>query len=261
MDMDAVPDDSDMGVRGVDDRAKGTTGDNPLQPAQARELADEGDFLVRWEAPTNSYYEPWQRRLQDSEIFEGFRNLLNAEFKLPHDVMIVHRECGASDAYYDADSASVVMCYELIDQLACSFSVFPSTEEQLAAVHSWVFTFFHETGHALIDVYDLPVTDEEEAADQFATLILIDAGYSEEVQLASAQFPLEMDALPAYVGEHGQPKQRFFGTSCLLYGSDPEQWLELPAQWPQLASQTDLCVASYAEKAATWDLLLADWHQ
>src|SRR5436305_8681180 len=47
----------------------------------------------------------------------------------------------------------------------------------VAVAAATLFALFHETGHALIDLYKLPVAGKpEEAADQVATLVLLGSG-------------------------------------------------------------------------------------
>src|SRR6185295_2240523 len=53
------------------------------------------------------------------------------------------------------------------------------------AIAAMVFVFYHELGHALIDIYDLPVTGrEEDAVDQLATVMLLETWDGEESELA-----------------------------------------------------------------------------
>ena len=48
-------------------------------------------------------------------------------------------------------------------------------ERDEAVAGAFIFVFFHELGHALIDVYELPITGrEEDAVDQLSTWILTD---------------------------------------------------------------------------------------
>ncbi|WP_420012750.1 DUF4344 domain-containing metallopeptidase [Tateyamaria sp.] len=89
--------------------------------------------------------------------------------------------------------------------------------------------FYHEFGHALIDVLGLPVFGQEEDAADVASILMIDAFYEEE-----AAVDLAYDAAFGFLGEaevagnvaywdvHGPDEQRFYNTVRLFYGANPE---------------------------------------
>lgn len=89
--------------------------------------------------------------------------------------------------------------------------------------------FYHEFGHALIDVLGLPVFGQEEDAADVASILMINAFFDEE----TAQ-DLAYDAAFGFLGEaeiaddtvywdvHGPDEQRFYNTVCLFYGANPD---------------------------------------
>ncbi len=92
----------------------------------------------------------------------------------------------------------------------------------------------HELGHALVNLYDLPVVGkEEDAADQLSGLLLASGderhvGYAlstitSYAALASAAARGEQP-LKVYADEHSLDAQRFYNWVCWLYGSDPDQY-------------------------------------
>jgi hypothetical protein len=96
-----------------------------------------------------------------------------------------------------------------------------------------LFILFHELGHALVDIYDLPITGkEEDAVDQLATLLLVEDGGDEGIVSAiyAAAFfwrlgkegPTERKKLLLW-DEHSLGEQRFFNIMSWLYGHDPEK--------------------------------------
>lgn len=111
-----------------------------------------------------------------------------------------------------------------------------SDDETLSFVESnLIHIFFHETAHALIDQFQLPVVgQEEDAADSFATVevftIMEDA---EVILLDTAEAMLIMDSWYAddrdvadYFGEHDLDIQRGLRIICHLVGLDPEKYAE-----------------------------------
>lgn len=90
--------------------------------------------------------------------------------------------------------------------------------------------FYHEMGHALIDVLALPVFGQEEDAADVASILLIDALFDEE-----SATDIAYDAAFGFLGEselsdgdiawwdvHGPDEQRYYNLVCLFYGADPE---------------------------------------
>ena len=93
------------------------------------------------------------------------------------DVPVVFRDCGSANAFYNPQNKSITMCHELVLAMATDFSELKKTtrEEGLKdAIFTSLFVFFHELGHALIDILALPaVGKEEDSVDQFAALIFL----------------------------------------------------------------------------------------
>lgn len=90
--------------------------------------------------------------------------------------------------------------------------------------------FYHEFGHALIDVMALPVFGQEEDAADVASILMIHALYEEETAQDLAydaalgfQAEAEMAENAIYWDVHGPDAQRFYNTVCLFYGAYPEE--------------------------------------
>ncbi|MGR3616032.1 MAG: DUF4344 domain-containing metallopeptidase [Paracoccaceae bacterium] len=93
--------------------------------------------------------------------------------------------------------------------------------------------FYHELGHAIIDIEGVPIfAQEEDAADVFS-IYLIDALYEAEAAEALAYdaafgFLAEADNRNQFTDEiawwdvHGPDEQRFYNTVCIFYGADPQ---------------------------------------
>lgn len=103
--------------------------------------------------------------------------------------------------------------------------------------------FYHELGHAAIDVLGLPVFGQEEDAADVLSVLLIDALYepdaAEDIAYDSAYGFLaeaEMGGAPAFWDVHGADLQRYYTLVCLFYGADPDsreafaRELELPEE-------------------------------
>ncbi len=121
-----------------------------------------------------------------------------------------------------------------------------------------IFVLFHELGHALIHEFELPVlAEEEDAADTIATIILIQGARLD----TQGRFPFMQILLSAAEGQkliwetgleslninqfywtrHSLSIRRYHRIVCLMYGSDPEQFRELPDITGMPEHRSDSC--------------------
>jgi hypothetical protein len=185
---------------------------------------------------------------------------------LPLEIRVVFKECGGPDSYYDEDSHEIVMCYELIATYSELFSrtLKARIGSDESAKNAVVSIFLHEVAHALVDRWDLPITGrEEDAADQFSTLVLInDMPNGERVALEGARSykilaELEKGEEKDYSDPHSLDEQRFFNTICLVYGHRPETHEYLIRNGTLSAERASGCEEDYARLNKSWQTLLA----
>lgn len=238
-------------------------------------IEDNGDFYFEYGPNPNSSYETsaadW---MQSVELLEREIDWLNENFRLPYDVGVFAAECGEVNAYYyPYPTAEVKICYEYVDNLFDQYYENVDSDADKAARFAYdvtVATFYHEMGHAFIDVYDLPITGmEENVVDQFEALVLSytyddDAGYyaGQDMMYNVGNHWLYSSADSGeslYWDTHGTDMQRFYNISCYAYGADPEYnqdliedgWLPEPrAKW---------CVDEYEQMKRGWAHLLQDY--
>ena len=97
-----------------------------------------------------------------------------------------------------------------------------------------IATFYHELGHAMIDVLQLPVLGKEEDAADHLSVILMNDIWEEEAAaniLASDATAYALLAAqreaggqdPSYSDEHSLDMQRYYSVVCLFYGADPRR--------------------------------------
>ena len=105
-----------------------------------------------------------------------------------------------------------------------------NTAEEAYVEANLLSIFYHELGHALVDVMALPVFGQEEDAADTASILLIDALFDEDAAQGIARdaafgFLDEADAAdaePVWWDGHGPDEQRYYNLVCLFYGADPE---------------------------------------
>jgi hypothetical protein len=223
---------------------------------------DTGDFKIGF-APEKGKKKPkMDADLQKS--FQGLANSLNETFALPNDVYIAVGECGESNAFYDSGKKQLLMCYELYNELDGVFKgEYPKEAERDDAVSdAFVFIFFHELGHALIDVYELPITGkEEDAVDQLSTWILTDGTDGDTTAINGAiAFALLADEGEnglAFWDEHSLNQQRFYNTICLVYGNNPKKYNDFVKNGTLPKNRAARCTGEYAQIDRAWSKLLA----
>ena len=144
-----------------------------------------------------------------------------------------------------------------------------------------IFIFFHELGHGLVDLLDLPVVGpEEDVVDEFATMLLVEAGKEadnpEDAEAALStllnaaeswrlmwkgmkrKLQGDPDAFPWW-GEHSADIKRYYNILCLLYGSDPGTFWPVVAKSGIPLERARRCEREYASKSRNWERLLAGY--
>jgi len=150
--------------------------------------------------------------------------------------------CGVSNAWYQrvGKTPTVSICYEYLQE------IWQSMPEEMKEVESSTNTmkdvvcgqlFFavaHELGHAMFDIFDVPVFGrQEDAADEFATYIMLQFGGEQALGLIDGAAygyhayikdlkdkPQVTLPLAAFSSDHGAPEERYFNLICIAYGYD-----------------------------------------
>ncbi|MFB2532222.1 DUF4344 domain-containing metallopeptidase [Paracoccus sp. p4-l81] len=125
--------------------------------------------------------------------------------------------------------------------------------------------FYHELGHALIHVEDLPVLGREEEAVDGLSAIMIDALWEAEsaenmLRLNGAAWIAlaneAMDDPPAYWDVHALDRQRYYNQLCLIYGADPDRREGVAKEMGLPEERAEGCPDEYALAARSWGTML-----
>lgn len=223
-------------------------------------------FRVAYAQSNNPMHEQFRMAFQKERAFEIIAEELNKTLKMDTVVDIHLVDCGTVNAFYDPNNKRMIVCYELISYFLDMFKGTASSEQELgmAVVGATFFGFFHELGHGLIDIFDLPaVGREEDAVDQMATLVLMEGG-DEGVQmaLAGAQWFLlqgsqanDVSKMPFW-DEHAFDKQRFYNIICLVYGSNTEKYAGFVTEGHLPEERAARCPEEFKDISRAWDRLL-----
>ena len=235
---------------------------------QETTTVDKGDFKVVYSPITNQANLEYERIFKEAQIFENEAQVLNDALILPYDITINIAECGEENAFYDPSTKQIIMCYELIDHFANVFYDYSETDTDLgtAILNSMYFVFYHEVGHMVVDIYDLPATgNPEDNADQVSTLILLDAGESGLSALldGSNWFFIKSEESnieeSAFSDIHSPDRRRYYNLLCWIYGSDPQNGEYLITEWELPEDRASGCEDEYIRMSNAWNRLLSPY--
>ena len=253
-------------------------------PAEDRPDIEPVNFAYRYLDTADPELAATARRVREQDLLRKLPEVewLDGLLLLPAPITYVATACGEPDAFYLPDKREVVLCYEMLHVLyeqgehlaetgGDGFDFGDATPEQIAMRYVLAnvrFIVSHETGHALIDLLDLPVTGrQEDAVDQFATSLMQYIGSDTEspkqiadnLRMASLWFLSRVDtgfSLDAYADAHSLNLQRYFNLQCLLYGSDPERFANIVARGDLPESRARTCPAEARRAGNAWMRLL-----
>lgn len=227
--------------------------------------ADRGDIHVYWDPPATEDHATLERWFQDLGVVEAMADNLNETVALPRDLALIHGSCGVENAFYDPTETRLVICYEFIEMVGQTFFDAGYSGDELAdAILSvWFFVFLHELGHAVVDLFDLPVLGrEEDAVDGFATRLLVRGDQPRAALWAADFWSRSADANPSaahFADEHSLNQQRFYNMLCWIYGSDPDNWQPLVDDGWLPEDRAARCPTEWANLNEDWGDLLAPW--
>jgi hypothetical protein len=220
---------------------------------------------VEYVPPKDPAHQKVYEMVKQRHTLETVRNIFSP-FILPVDLLIRTIGCdGVPNAWYQRQGKlpTVSICYEYLQEIGQSM---PKDERSSsgatmadAICGQLFFAVAHELGHAMFDIFDVPVFGrQEDAADQFATFIMLQFGGEQALGLiGGAAFgyhgyikdlkdkPQVTLPLAAFSSDHGAPEQRYFNLICTAYGYDAELFASEMDKIP--ASRAKRCKFEYDE--------------
>jgi hypothetical protein len=223
---------------------------------------------IAYEAPKNSAHEPLRDVLVQARVLEQVQEILSP-FRLPQRLPISIESCdGELDARYLYDEARIKVCYEYLDDI---WKAVPNETTAVgmapidAIVGPLADVFFHEFGHALIDLHKIPVLGREEnAADTMSSVLMLllakgDARrlilgaaywYTDDLETAVTVKPTEFSDV------HSTPHQRFFNLICMAYGAHEEMFADLVGKNYLPEDRAEDCKSEFQQAKHAFNLLI-----
>lgn len=153
--------------------------------------------------------------------------------------------------------------------LMLPFSAAQASDKERFITANILAVFYHELGHAVIDVEDLPIFGQEEDAADVFSIYMIDAiyeaapatdfaydtarGFMAEAQLADRNGEEE-----DWSGMHGPSEQRYYNTVCLFYGADPNGRSRFARDMGLPMERAATCPEEFDQADHSWGRVLDD---
>ena len=160
--------------------------------AQSQTTATQSDqpnrVSIAYGQPNNSAFQQLYGLLRERRALERIQEILSP-LRAPEQLTIKTTECGAVNSYYQRENfkPTVTICYELLKNILDSLpneTTPAGVTPDDAAVGQFFFTTLHEVGHAAFDIFGVPIFGhEEDAADNFATYIMLQFGRAQARRL------------------------------------------------------------------------------
>jgi hypothetical protein len=213
--------------------------DTPVPPSAGEEDARSNRVHIEYVPPKNPEHQEIFEMAQQHRALETMQQVL-APLRLPIDVTLRTIGCdGIPNAWYQREGTRPVvsLCYEFLQELHDKMPKATTREgitPQDAVIGQLFYAVFHEMGHALFDIFEIPVFGrEEDAADQFAAYVILRFrqdearrlirgaayGYLEVIKADKKKGKIEA-TLGEFSSNHGTSEQRFYNLLCMAYGSD-----------------------------------------
>jgi hypothetical protein len=150
--------------------------------------------------------------------------------------------------------------------LADKTYTFPDDPDEADFIANEVLaTFYHELGHGLIDVLQIPVLGKEEDAADTMSVILMNQGWEEKSASAILTSDAQVYAMRAadadadesdFADEHSLDIQRYYSVVCLFYGANPQDRKQLAIDLELPAEKLDSCPDEWDYASNAWAKVL-----
>jgi hypothetical protein len=221
--------------------------------------------------PNNSSFQEVQDLLRQHNALEKIKEILSP-FQFPEQLNIETTECGAVNSYYQRKNLkpTVTLCYEFLKR---TLELLPNETNPVgltppdAAVGQFFWVTFHEVGHAAFDMFNVPIFGhEEDAADNFATFIMLQFGKGQAPRLINGaawawraylgdyqKNPVVPTRLAAFASDHGLPQERFYNLVCLAFGANSQEFADFanflpPTRSPNCSHEYQTLVRAFRQQ-------------
>ena len=130
-------------------------------------------------------------------------------------------------------------------------------------------TLYHELGHALIDIEEVPIFGQEEDAADVLSVLLIDSFWEEEDAvgiaydaafgfLTEAEMARAEGEEPAFWDVHGPDEQRYYNLVCIFYGANVDEREDVAEELGLPEERAEYCEDEFIQADGSWGAILDD---
>jgi hypothetical protein len=231
---------------------------------------------IEYVAPKNPEHQNIYDMVKQRGTLETVRRVFSP-FRLPVDLNIKTVGCdGVANAWYQREGKqpTVSVCYEYLQEIWKSMpkEMMAAGVTQADAICGQLFfAMAHELGHAMFDIFDVPVFGrQEDAADQFAAYIMLQFGGEQSRRLIKGaayayydyiknvkEKPKVSVPLVAFSSDHGSPEERYFSLLCTAYGYDDKLFAAVVEKEYLPQSRAKKCKFEYDDLKFAFDEVFA----
>ena len=204
------------------------------------------------------------KRLEETKLF------INDFFILEKKVQIIF---GTEDGpYFDPERNTIAIPYSFLQETKEKFKNVNYDKSQnidldTAVIDVVIHTIFHEFGHAIVNMYDIPILGrEEDAVDNLANIMLIEYFKNgDDILLTNADifdlYDREKKDLEEheFMGEHSLDIQRFYSMLCFVYASNPSKYEDMLSDYDFPMYRKNMCIDDLNNTSRSWHKVLKNY--
>lgn len=240
------------------------------QPTPTGQSGSGGKMTPSYEDAQTPEAQRGRQLMMDAKFLEDVSQQVNDDLILPIDVPVIGKQCDTANAYWSPENKTISICYEDVAHSEQMFIRSKDPTPVAAAINSEISTFFHELGHATLNIYDLAFTGrEEDVADQLSAFMLLDPGadgkpYPNGVQIATDAARMwklnshetgDPNDLPFW-DVHSFDLTRMYNWECWIYGSNPAANGEIVSDGDLPEDRASSCEGEFQNLSRAWHEML-----
>jgi len=164
--------------------------DNANYNNRANELSNKLK-IIKNELNNHVKLNPNQNARYEDRLFmidfpKSMEKLFHDNLSISRDLMVNFEYCGKINAFFQRKNESVYMCNELYTAFlnnVINIRNIPSDKKLSTALSGMLYVMFHEIGHGLVYIENIPIIGREETAvDALATYLILRGGELDSIQ-------------------------------------------------------------------------------
>jgi hypothetical protein len=223
---------------------------------------------IQYEPPKNPEHQMIYDLVRQNRLLEVVQGIFSP-VRFPNDLLAKTMGCdGKVNAWYNSDDGGTLhICYELLKYIldtAPKETTPDGITPRDAIVGQFMGWISHEMGHAVFDMFQIPIWGgQERAADMFAAYVILQFGperarrlyggidYVFKEFMKNYQQNAEVQyKLAEYADVHDFPQERYYNLICMAYGADPKTFAYVADILPK--ERADNCKSEYQAFTRAW---------